>query len=78
MKELQQDIKVIRESQIRMEQDLKYHIKRTDLLEEKVNKNTELLQPLLVWKWMRENLRFILILIGCIASITMYLLKGKL
>ena len=43
MKEIEQDIKVIRESQIRMEQDIKYHIKRTDLLEEKVNKNTELL-----------------------------------
>ena len=30
------DIKDIRESQIRMEADLKYHIKRTDLLEQKV------------------------------------------
>ena len=35
MKEIQQDVKVIRESQIRMEQDLKYHIKRTDLLRTK-------------------------------------------
>jgi hypothetical protein len=42
MKEIKQDIQVIRESQIRMEQDLKYHIKRTDLLEKKVDKNTEL------------------------------------
>ena len=48
MKEIQQDVKVIRESQIRMEQDLKYHIKHANLLEEKVNKNTELLQPLVV------------------------------
>lgn len=30
------DVKEIRESQIRMEADLKYHIKRTDLLEQKV------------------------------------------
>ena len=37
MKEIQQDVKVIENPQIRMEQDLKYHIKRTDLLEEKVN-----------------------------------------
>jgi len=27
----------IRESQIRMEDDLKYHIKRTDLLEERID-----------------------------------------
>lgn len=78
MKEIQQDIKVIRESQIRMEQDIKYHIKRTDLLEERVEKNEELLQPLVVWKWLRENLRFILVLLGCIASIVMYVIKGKL
>jgi hypothetical protein len=61
-----------------MEQDIKYHIKRTDLLEEKVNSNTELLQPLVVWKWLRENARFILLLVGCIASIIFYLAKGKL
>ena len=42
MKEIEQDIKVIRESQIRMEQDIKYHIKRTDLLEQRVTKNEEL------------------------------------
>ena len=78
MKEIKQDIQVIRESQIRMEQDLKYHIKRTDLLEQKVDKNTELLKPLIVWNWLKENSRFILLLLGCIASITMYILKGKL
>ena len=76
MKEIKQDIQVIRESQIRMEQDLKYHIKRTDLLEEKVNKNTELLQPLVVWKWMRENLKFILVLLGCIAAIVTWGIKN--
>ena len=77
MKELEQDIKVIRESQIRMEQDIKYHIKRTDLLEEKVNSNTELLQPLIVWKWLRENFKFILVLLGCIASIIIYIIRSK-
>jgi len=76
MKEIKQDIQVIRESQIRMEQDIKYHIKRTDLLEEKVNKNTELLQPLVVWKWMRDNLRFILVIIGCIAAIVTWGIKN--
>jgi len=78
MKELEQDIKVIRESQIRMEQDIKYHIKRTDLLEEKVDKNTELLKPLIAWSWFKENLRFILLLLGCIASIIIYFIRGKL
>lgn len=78
MEELKQDIQIIRESQIRMEQDLKYHIKRTDLLEEKVEKNTELLQPLLVWKWLKENISFIMILLGCIASTVYYLIRTKL
>ena len=76
MKDIQQDVEVIRDSQIRMEQDLKYHIKRTDLLEEKVNKNTELLQPLVVWKWMRDNLRFILLIVGCIAAIVTWSIKN--
>ena len=78
MDELKQDIKVIRESQIRMEQDIKYHIKRTDLLEARVEKNETLLQPLIVWQWLKENLRFILVLLGCVASIIFYLVKGKL
>ena len=76
MKEIEQDIKVIRESQIRMEQDIKYHIKRTDLLEKRVDKNEDLLQPLVVWKWMRDNLKFILVLIGCIASIVIWSIKN--
>lgn len=75
MKEIEQDIKVIRESQIRMEQDIKYHIKRTDLLEKRVDKNEDLLQPLVVWKWMRENVRFILLLMGCIAAIIAWSIK---
>jgi len=36
MDDLRKDIKEIRESQIRMESDLKYHIRRTDLLERDV------------------------------------------
>ena len=75
MKEVKEDIKVIRESQIRMEQDIKYHIKRTDLLEQRVTKNEELLQPMIVWKWLRDNLRFILLILGCIAAITLWSIK---
>jgi len=47
------------------------------LLEEKVDKNTELLKPLIVWNWLKENSRFILLLIGCIASITIYLINNQ-
>ena len=75
MKELQQDIKVIRESQIRMEQDIKYHIKRTDLLEQRVEKNEDLLKPMIALKWLKENLRFILLLLGCIAAIITWGIK---
>ena len=36
MKELHDKVEEIRESQIRMEADVKHHIKRTDILQEKV------------------------------------------
>lgn len=37
MDSIHKDLQAIRESQIRMESDLKYHIKRTDLLETHVD-----------------------------------------
>lgn len=36
MKEVKEELLKIRKSQIRMEADVKYHIKRTDLLQNKV------------------------------------------
>jgi len=36
MDEIRKDLEAIRESQIRMEVDLKYHVKRTDVLEKMV------------------------------------------
>jgi hypothetical protein len=36
MDDLRQDVRVIRESQIRMEADIKHHVKRTNLLESMV------------------------------------------
>ena len=36
MDELKNKVEEIRESQIRMEADVKYHIKRTDILQDKV------------------------------------------
>lgn len=32
--EIKEDVRAIRESQIRMEEDVKFHIRRTDLLED--------------------------------------------
>lgn len=43
MREVIEEQKVIRESQIRTEADLKFHIKRTNLLEEKLNAELQLL-----------------------------------
>lgn len=37
MEEIKKELQVIRESQIRTELDVKYHIKRTNLLEQRVN-----------------------------------------
>lgn len=44
MDDLRKDIKEIRESQIRMESDLKYHIRRTDLLERDVDARAQALK----------------------------------
>ena len=64
MEEIKKDIQAIRESQIRMEADVKHHIKRTDALEEKVLKHEELMMPLIVFNWFKANHRFIIFLIG--------------
>ena len=77
MDEIKKDIQVIRESQIRMEADVKHHIKRTDALEEKVLKHEELMMPLIVFNWFKANHRFIIFLIGLISTIT-YLMVKKL
>ena len=73
MKEIREDIQAIRESQIRMEADIKYHIKRTDLLEERVHNNEKLIQPLVVFSWLSNNIRTLMLLgtisIGIIISI---------
>ena len=78
MKDIQNDIQAIRESQIRMEADLKYHIRRTDLLEEKVDKNEQILQPLLVFSWLSNNIRTLMLLgtLGLGTIIGILKLKG--
>jgi len=77
MKEIREDIQTIRESQIRMEADLKYHIKRTDLLEEKVNKNEEIIQPLVVFSWISNNIRTLMLFGSLSLGIIIGILKLK-
>lgn len=75
MDEIKKDIQAIRESQIRMEADVRHHIKRTDALEEKVLKHEELMMPLIVFNWFKANHRFIIFLIGLIASVTFLMVR---
>jgi hypothetical protein len=77
MKEIREDIQTIRESQIRMEADLKYHIKRTDLLEQKVEKNEEIIQPLVVFSWISNNIRTLMLLGSLSLGIIIGILKLK-
>ena len=77
MKEIRDDIQTIRESQIRMEADIKYHIKRTDLLEERVDKNEKLIQPLVVFSWVSNNIRTLMLLGTLSLGIIIGVLKLK-
>ena len=77
MKEIRDDIQTIRESQIRMEADIKYHIKRTDLLEERVDKNEKLIQPLVVFSWISNNIRTLMLLGTITVGVIIGVLKLK-
>jgi hypothetical protein len=77
MKEIREDIQAIRESQIRMEADIKYHIKRTDLLEERVDKNEKLIQPLVVFSWISNNIRTLMLLGSITVGVIVGILKLK-
>ena len=63
MDEIKQDVKLIRESQIRMEENVKYHIKRTDILEEQVEEIKEEIKPLYVIHFFKNNFRFLMFII---------------
>ncbi len=36
LKEIRDELKIVRESQVRMEEDIRHHIRRTDILESRV------------------------------------------
>ena len=44
MKEIQESLQEIRESQVRMESDLRYHIRRTDLLEHQIQEQRKVFE----------------------------------
>ncbi len=46
MEDVKKDIRAIRESQVRMEEDIKHHIQRTDDLQDLYEKNTERIEKL--------------------------------
>ena len=77
MKELKDSIHEIRESQIRMESDMKYHIKRTDLLEIQIGEQREIMAPLYAFNWFKNNYRFLLFLITFLAGI-IYIINKKI
>ena len=68
LNELKKDVKVIRESQIRMEGDLKYHIRRTDILEDAVENQRKLLEPMVVFRFLRNNSKFIETILAAVAG----------
>ena len=77
MEELKKDVRLIRESQIRMEKDLGYHIKRTDLLEERLENVEEDIKPIYVVHFIKANYKFITFIITSIAASTYFYFKSK-
>ena len=77
MKELREDIKIIRESQIRMEQDVKHHIQRTDLLEERLESVEEDIKPLYVVHFLKSNYKFIIFILGILGTSVYIAIKAK-
>jgi len=77
MEELKKDVKTIRESQIRMEGDLKYHIKRTDLLEERLENIETDIKPLYVVHFFKDNYKFVTFILSGAAACIFFYLKSK-
>ena len=76
MKELKETIYEIKESQIRMEADLRYHIRRTDLLETQIQEQRIVMAPLYAFEWFKNNYRFLIFLMSMMAGI-IYIINKK-
>ena len=77
MEQIKKDIREIKESQIRMESDVRYHIKRTDLLEVQILEQKKVMAPLYALDWLKNNYRFITFLTVFFAGIV-YLINSKI
>ena len=77
MEELKKDVKTIRESQIRMESDLKYHIKRTDILEDKIEVIETDIKPIYVVHFFKDNYKFITFIVSGAATCIYFYFKTK-
>ena len=78
MEEFRRDIQLIRESQIRMEADLKYHIRRTDLLEKIVDDHKsqiEKIEPPIPLKEKLQILAFIAAIVASAVALLNYIGK---
>lgn len=65
------DIKTIRESQIRMEEDVKHHIKRTDVLEELHRDNQNRIEVLELDTRFKKNLKKLAVDLGKLMGVVL-------
>jgi hypothetical protein len=75
MEKIREAIQDIKESQIRMESDLNYHIKRTDLLEYQIQEQRKVMAPLYVLDWFKNNYKFLIFLTSFVAGIILIINK---
>jgi len=73
MDDIKDDIKVIRESQIRMEEDVKHHIRRTDVLEDLHLDNQNRIEILEEDGEFKSKLKKLVLDIGKIAGVVLTL-----
>ena len=75
LEDLRKDVREVRESQIRMESDLQYHIRRTDLLEDAIENQKQLLEPMMVFRFLRTNLKFLMVMMAAIAAVVALMIE---
>ena len=75
--DIRKDIKLIRESQIRMEEDVKHHIQRTDLLEERLETVEKDIKPIYVIHFIKANHKFIAFIISSIGASIYFYFRAK-
>ena len=74
MEDIKEDVKVIRESQIRMEEDVKHHIRRTDELQDLHVENSNRITVLEKGPEARKYLISIVINVGKVLTVALAIL----